>query len=107
MLFFDIVIFYKGINKSFKTAFTYELIFLSSVILYFRKVIVMYDILKKCGSDRYKGKGFCGAGAEVLVAKACLHHWEEPCISGCRGSGAVFFSGCNMKCVYRSSKRNC
>lgn len=67
----------------------------------------MYDLLKncricpkKCGADRYKGKGLCGAGSEVLAAKACLHHWEEPCISGSRGSGAVFFSGCNMKCVF-------
>jgi len=67
----------------------------------------MYDILKncricprKCGSDRYEGKGLCGAGSEMLVAKACLHQWEEPCISGSRGSGTVFFSGCSMKCVF-------
>ncbi|HOM43006.1 MAG TPA: radical SAM protein, partial [Bacillota bacterium] len=67
----------------------------------------MYDILKncricprKCGSDRYEGIGLCGSGSEVLVAKACLHQWEEPCISGSRGSGTVFFSGCSMKCVF-------
>jgi putative pyruvate formate lyase activating enzyme len=79
----------------------YDLIFLS------RKEITMYDMLKncricpkKCGTDRYEGSGFCGAGAEVLVSKAYLHQWEEPCISGTRGSGTVFFSGCNMKCVF-------
>ena len=67
----------------------------------------MYDMLKncricpkKCGADRYKDSGFCSAGAEVLVSKAYLHRWEEPCISGSMGSGTVFFSGCNMKCVF-------
>lgn len=50
--------------------------------------------------DRGKRKGFCGMGDKVVVAKAFLHFWEEPCISGKNGSGAVFFSGCNMRCVY-------
>ena len=44
--------------------------------------------------------GVCHAPAEVMVARAGLHHWEEPVISGSRGSGTVFFSGCNLRCVY-------
>lgn len=55
---------------------------------------------RQCGADRYENPGACGAGAEVIVAKAFLHQWEEPCISGGRGSGTVFFSGCNMNCVF-------
>jgi len=44
--------------------------------------------------------GVCGAPADFKVAHAMIHHWEEPCISGDKGSGAIFFSGCNLKCVY-------
>jgi putative pyruvate formate lyase activating enzyme len=51
--------------------------------------------------ERAAGKtGFCGAPALPVVARAARHDWEEPCISGSRGSGAVFFSGCNLGCVY-------
>ena len=54
-----------------------------------------------CGVDRSRGEtGFCGAPALPVVARAARHDWEEPCISGSRGSGAVFFSGCNLGCVY-------
>ena len=53
-----------------------------------------------CGVDRETARGFCGMGNKITAAKAMLHKWEEPCISGERGSGAVFFSGCVMKCVY-------
>ncbi len=52
------------------------------------------------GADRYTGTGFCGCGANIRAAKAYLHMWEEPCISGTRGSGTVFFSGCNLKCCF-------
>lgn len=55
---------------------------------------------RECGSDRYMGTGFCGCGANIRAAKAYLHMWEEPCISGTRGSGTVFFSGCNLKCCF-------
>lgn len=58
---------------------------------------------RRCGVDRDKAVGFCGAGNSVRLARAALHQWEEPCISGSdpnRGSGAVFFSGCVMRCVY-------
>ena len=49
---------------------------------------------------RPRPEGFCGAGDEVIVARAGLHFWEEPCISGSRGAGTVFFAGCNLRCVY-------
>ena len=55
---------------------------------------------RKCGADRYSGAGYCGQGAEIKIARAAPHYWEEPCISGERGSGTVFFSGCNLRCVY-------
>ena len=47
-----------------------------------------------------QGKGVCRMGELPVVARAALHFDEEPCISGSRGSGAVFFSGCTLKCVY-------
>ena len=53
-----------------------------------------------CGADRSIERGRCGAEAFPRVAKIMLHQWEEPFISGTRGSGAVFFSGCNLGCVY-------
>lgn len=54
-----------------------------------------------CGVNRLAGEyGYCGQTAQLTAARAALHMWEEPCISGTGGSGAVFFSGCNMRCVY-------
>ncbi len=55
---------------------------------------------RKCNANRYEKPGFCGMGEKPVVARAFLHRWEEPCISGTRGSGTVFFSGCNLKCVF-------
>ena len=56
---------------------------------------------RNCGADRNAGqKGFCGVSAEVKIARAALHMWEEPCISGKEGSGAVFFSGCALRCRF-------
>ncbi len=56
---------------------------------------------RECGADRLGGEtGMCGAGAEILAARASLHMWEEPCISGKEGSGTVFFTGCPLGCVY-------
>ena len=56
---------------------------------------------RKCGVNRLESqRGFCGAGTTVKVARAALHHWEEPCISGEVGSGTVFFSYCTLKCVF-------
>lgn len=55
---------------------------------------------RMCGVDRLKQKGRCGETATVRVARGALHFWEEPPISGERGSGTVFFSGCNLGCVY-------
>ena len=55
---------------------------------------------RQCGVDRSKKSGFCGAGESFAVARAAKHFWEEPPISGTNGSGAVFFSGCNLRCVF-------
>lgn len=56
---------------------------------------------RKCGINRSTGQtGVCGVSSEIKVARAVLHYWEEPCISGKRGSGAVFFSGCSLHCVF-------
>lgn len=56
---------------------------------------------RKCRADRDNGeRGFCGETAQLTAARASLHLWEEPCISGTRGSGAVFFSGCVLRCVF-------
>ena len=55
---------------------------------------------RNCGVDRNFSSGFCGEGAGLKAARAALHFWEEPPISGMNGSGTVFFSGCNLKCVY-------
>ena len=64
------------------------------------------DCVRKCGVNRpetLNGEGtfgFCGCPRTPVVARAMLHRWEEPCISGKNGSGAVFFSGCNLRCVF-------
>lgn len=56
---------------------------------------------RKCGINRSTGQtGVCGDSSEIKVARAALHYWEEPCISGKKGSGAVFFSGCSLHCVF-------
>lgn len=56
---------------------------------------------RKCGINRSTGQtGVCGVSSEIKVARAALHYWEEPCISGKRGSEAVFFSGCSLHCVF-------
>ena len=55
---------------------------------------------RQCHVDRTIGSGYCGESENVSVARASLHKWEEPCISGKLGSGTVFFSGCSLKCVF-------
>ncbi len=55
---------------------------------------------RNCKIDRSKTKGFCGASEKPTVSKAMLHKWEEPCICYGNGSGAVFFSGCQLRCVF-------
>lgn len=59
---------------------------------------------RECGTDRTTETGFCGCGATAVVAKVMLHQWEEPCISGTAGSGAIFFAGCNLRCGYCQNK---
>jgi len=72
----------------------------------------MNDILKKCtlcprncGINRYKKVGVCGASQNIKVAHYSLHEWEEPVISGTNGSGTIFFSHCNLKCIFCQNKR--
>ena len=55
---------------------------------------------RQCNIDRERVLGTCGVARQPKIAKAYLHAWEEPCISAIKGSGTVFFSGCNLKCVY-------
>ncbi len=55
---------------------------------------------RRCGADRTKTQGFCGGIDRIRAARAMLHLWEEPCISGTNGSGAVFFSGCSLRCRF-------
>lgn len=55
---------------------------------------------RQCNTDRNRNKGYCGETNTVRLARAALHFYEEPCISGTVGSGAIFFSGCNLKCVF-------
>ena len=56
---------------------------------------------RECHVDRTAGQtGYCGQNDKIVAARAALHMWEEPCISGVNGSGAVFFAGCNMRCVF-------
>lgn len=71
-------------------------------------VMSMIDILnrcnlcpKNCNVNRNSGeKGFCKAGDEITIAKYYLHKWEEPCITGENGSGTIFFSYCNLRCLF-------
>ena len=55
---------------------------------------------RHCNVDRSKSLGYCRSNNSFKIARAALHYWEEPCLSGQNGSGAVFFSGCNLRCAY-------
>ena len=59
---------------------------------------------RHCQVDRTKNRGFCGCSETMRVARIGLHRYEEPCICGSGGSGAVFFSGCNLRCVFCQNK---
>ncbi len=60
---------------------------------------------RNCHVDRETRVGFCGQKQAPVLARAALHFWEEPCISGPGGSGTVFFSGCNLRCVFCQNKQ--
>lgn len=60
---------------------------------------------RKCRADRSKSTGFCKADNNIKIARAALHYWEEPCVSGKSGSGTVFFSHCTLKCVYCQNRK--
>ena len=60
---------------------------------------------RKCNVDREKQLGVCGASTTIKIARAALHFWEEPCISGEKGSGTIFFSHCSLQCVFCQNYR--
>lgn len=61
---------------------------------------------RACGVDRTKGQlGVCGCPDDIYIARAALHMWEEPCISGIQGSGTVFFTGCSLRCVFCQNRK--
>ena len=61
---------------------------------------------RKCGADRTSGiAGVCKTDDKIYISRAAPHYWEEPCISGKNGSGTVFFSGCNLGCVYCQNRK--
>ena len=59
---------------------------------------------RKCGVERTLRTGYCGEGDTAVISRAALHMWEEPPISGTRGSGTIFFCGCNLRCVFCQNK---
>lgn len=76
--------------------FTYIKYIISAVI-----IMSLCNICpRRCNIDRMENTGICGVNDTLRIARSGAHFWEEPCISGYGGSGAVFFSGCNMKCVF-------
>ena len=62
---------------------------------------------RRCGAERTEtvGTGYCRMGSAPVLARAALHHWEEPPISGTRGSGTIFFSGCSLGCVFCQNEK--
>ena len=60
---------------------------------------------RNCGINRYDKVGVCGASSKVKVSHYSPHQWEEPVISGVNGSGTVFFSHCNLKCIFCQNKK--
>ncbi len=74
---------------------------LSSAESYTASYVACRLCARGCGANRLTGeRGFCGQTAELFAARAALHHWEEPILSGSRGSGTIFFSGCSLGCIY-------
>lgn len=55
---------------------------------------------RNCKTNRHIATGYCMANDKIKIARASLHYWEEPCISGKKGSGTIFFSNCNLKCIF-------
>ena len=60
---------------------------------------------RNCNIDRNEKAGYCGVGDKIKIGRAAPHYWEEPFISGERGSGTVFFSGCSLRCVFCQNKK--
>lgn len=55
---------------------------------------------RNCHVDRHSRRGYCQCTDKLMAARAALHHWEEPCISGTKGSGTIFFTGCTLRCCF-------
>lgn len=69
--------------------------------MYMKEILKMCNLCpRNCLMDRSKTPGICGMKDKLVIARASLHMWEEPCISGESGSGTIFFSGCNLKCIF-------
>lgn len=64
-----------------------------------------YICPRKCGADRETEKGFCGCDNYISIKSAFPHFWEEPCISGNKGSGAIFFEGCQLHCIFCQNEK--
>ena len=61
---------------------------------------------RRCSANRAEGRlGFCSVPDDMYISRIALHQWEEPPISGTRGSGTVFFSGCNLRCVFCQNQK--
>ena len=74
--------------------------------LLYRQLQICHLCPRKCEANRRAGEnGYCGAGQDMVAYTAFLHHGEEPGISGEKGSGTIFFSGCNLRCVYCQNYR--
>ena len=84
------------INYEFNT----KDIFLVEISLTYKYLSKCTLCTRKCNVNRYKKLGFCNSNNELKIANYSLHMWEEPCISGENGSGTIFFSYCNLKCIY-------
>ena len=65
-----------------------------------KNIKTCYNCPRNCKCDKILTLGFCRVSTDINISKVMLHFWEEPCISGKNGSGAIFFSGCNLKCVF-------
>ena len=68
-------------------------------------MILCSDCPRACGVKREEKQGFCGVSEGIYVSRAALHMWEEPPVSGIKGSGTVFFAGCNLRCVFCQNKK--
>lgn len=70
---------------------------ITTLLSYYNNCLLCH---RQCGINRSEKTGYCGMPDGLFAARAALHYWEEPCISGAGGSGTIFFSGCSLRCVH-------